>query len=111
MKYVFSHGVNKKGVDVICCVSHFAGKPVRGFAKCSPEDSFDLEQGMKLAQLRCDEKVAEKRIKRAQMKLCEAAAAVEAAQQRAEKMHSYLQDSLEEAINIKNELRLFEATL
>lgn len=111
MKYVFSHGVNKDGVDVICCVSHFAGKPVRGFAKCNPIDQFDLEKGMKLAQLRCDAKVAEKRVRRAQQKFSEAANAVIHAKERADDMQRYLNDSLEDAIKINEELDAFEKSI
>ena len=111
MKYVFSHGPNKDGVDVICCVSHFAGKPVRGFAKCNPIDQFNLEKGMRLAQLRCDAKIAEKRIKRAQQKFAEASNAVVNAKMRADDMQRYLNDSLEDALKINRELIDFENSL
>lgn len=111
MKYVFSHGPNKDGVDVVCCVSHFAGKPVRGFAKCNPIDQFDLEKGMRLAQLRCDAKIAEKRIKRAQQKFFEAAITVVNAQKRADDMQRYLNDSLEDGVKIREALVEFENIL
>jgi hypothetical protein len=56
----------------IICLSTYAKKPVRGIAKCSPNDTFDIEIGKKLAQLRCDEKVADKRADRALDKYLEA---------------------------------------
>lgn len=49
----------------VICVTTFAKKPVRGVAKCAPSDNFDLETGRKLAQLRCDVKVAQRRLDKA----------------------------------------------
>lgn len=59
-RYTFYDTPNK-----VVCVSTFAKRKVRGVAKCSPEDKFDFKIGHKLAQLRCDKKVAEKRWKKA----------------------------------------------
>lgn len=47
----------------VVCSSTYAGKPVVGVAKCAPEDVFNVEYGKKLARLRCDLKVAKKRLK------------------------------------------------
>ena len=66
-RYRFVRSDNK-----IICLSTYAKKVVRGIAKCSPNDNFDLEIGEKLAQLRCDEKIADKRRKRAEEKYFEA---------------------------------------
>lgn len=63
-RYRFYEAGNK-----VICVSTFAKKDVRGVAKCSPNDDFDLEQGHKLAQLRCDKKVAKKRLAKAKDRL------------------------------------------
>lgn len=54
----------KQGNNVIC-VSHYAGKTVKGIARCAPDDVYDENFGKSLAQLRCDIKVAEKRYKAA----------------------------------------------
>lgn len=54
---------------LVVAASTYAGKTVRGVAKCSDDDTFDLEKGKKLAAARCNLKVAEKRLKRAQEKL------------------------------------------
>lgn len=49
----------------VIALSTYAGRTVRGVAKCSPHDVFDVEKGKKLAAARCNEKVAEKRFARA----------------------------------------------
>ena len=61
MRYQFF--TNNK--DIVICTSTYAGKTVKGIAKCSPEDEFDYEFGCNLALARCDAKIAEKKIKNA----------------------------------------------
>lgn len=56
----------------VICLSTFAGKAVRGIARCAPCDEFDVEKGKKLATARCAEKVARKRYDRANRKVKEA---------------------------------------
>ena len=46
--------------DVVVAVSSYAGKTVRGVAKCDPRDTFDIEKGKELAAARCNEKIAYK---------------------------------------------------
>lgn len=58
--------------NMIVAVSSYAGKTVRGIAKCHPNDSFDEEFGKKLAVARCNLKVAKKRQARADRKVREA---------------------------------------
>ena len=53
----------------VIAVSTFAKRMVRGVAKCDPRDEFDHKKGEALAIARCDLKVAEKRIKRADEKV------------------------------------------
>ena len=60
------------GKNTVVAVSSFAGKTVRGVAKCGPNDEFDIEKGKKLARARCARKIAEKRYKRA-LKKCDEA--------------------------------------
>lgn len=94
--YKFFEGENKKGKFVIC-VSSFAGKPVRGIAKCNGDvDEYDVEFGKKIAQLRCDQKVAEKRIARAKQKLEAANKAVDLAETSVIRMQRYLDDSVKD---------------
>lgn len=61
MKYDYHIDVDGKKV---VCVTHYAGRAVRGIAKCNSEqDEFDIEIGKELARLRCKAKVAERRSK------------------------------------------------
>ena len=64
---------------VVVAISSFAQKPVRGIAKCDPEDTFSLDSGKELAIARCDNKIAEKRVKLAKKKLEKATVAYEEA--------------------------------
>jgi hypothetical protein len=83
-----------KSDNKIIAISSFAGKKVKGVAKCDPEDTFSVEFGEKLAAARCDKKVAFKRVKSANAKLLEAAAEFEAAQKKLKYMTDYYGDSL-----------------
>ena len=47
----------------VIAVSTYAKKNVRGVASCSSDDDFDFDFGMKLAKIRCDRKINEKRLK------------------------------------------------
>lgn len=55
--------------DKVIAITTFAGKDIRGVAKCAPNDTFDEEIGKELARRRCDVKVARKRVKRAESKM------------------------------------------
>ncbi len=49
--------------------STYAGLPVYGIAKCAPQDTFDYDYGYKLAKARCDAKIANLRLMRAEKKM------------------------------------------
>lgn len=86
----------------VVAVSTYAGKTVRGVAKCDPSDEFTLETGKKLASARCNVKIAAKRVKNAENKRNEAFAALEAAQKHVNEMNSYYNDAIacqEAAVN------------
>ena len=51
------------GKDVVVAVSTYRKKTVRGVAKCSPQDTFNLEAGKALAKARCDRKIADMKVK------------------------------------------------
>lgn len=51
------------GENVVVAVSSYAGRTIRGVAKCSDQDKFDLETGKKLAAARCAMKIARERVK------------------------------------------------
>lgn len=54
-----------KSENKVIVVGSFAGKPVRGIAKCDPEDLFYAKIGEDLATARCENKIALKRVKHA----------------------------------------------
>lgn len=95
----------------IIAVSSFAGKNVRGVAKCSPEDKYDLDIGMNLATLRCAVKIASKRLARAEQKKYEAYEAFAAAAQRYDAMSTYWADSVQAYEDAKAELKKMENRL
>lgn len=79
--------------NAVIAISTFAGRTVRGVAKCAPDDEFDLEKGKELAAARCNLKVAEKRRARASKKYLEAAKAADAAMAWYDKMREYYMDA------------------
>ena len=83
--------------SVVVALSTYAGKTVRGVAKCAASDPFDLELGKKLAAARCDFKVCLKRKKRAEQKRHEVALRLEELTQHYTKMSNYYDDAIEEA--------------
>jgi len=77
----------------VIAISRFAGKTVRGVAKCAENDEWDVEKGKLLAAARCNLKVAEKRMTRANLKVDEAWMAMKNAENRFNQMDEYLADS------------------
>ncbi len=80
----------------VIAVSTYAGRTVRGVATCHDGDEFSLEKGKKLAALRCAEKIAKKRIARAERKIDEAYQARIDAEDYFDKMIDYKNDALYE---------------
>lgn len=76
------------------CVSHYAGKVVRGVAKCAPEDTFDEQIGRDLARARCDAAVAQLRLKRAEDKLYEKRSAIDKLIAQERKCREYVMDAM-----------------
>lgn len=50
---------------VVVAISTYAGKTCRGIARCSENDTFDVEYGKRLAAARCNAVVSTKRLARA----------------------------------------------
>lgn len=91
----------------VIAVSTYAGKIVRGVAVCHVDDTFSLEKGKKLAALRCAEKIARKRLNRAEHKVDEAYWAYVDAEAYLNKMCDYKDDALyelNEVITAKNDM-------
>lgn len=110
-KYCFYKYENKNGGTDIVAVSTYAGKTVRGVAKCDPRDEFDVEKGKKLAAARCNDRVARKRVARARAELNKAKAELDAAICRASKMRDYLEDAIDEAAAAHEELKNIETEM
>ena len=99
------------GEKKIIVVSRYAGKVVRGVAKCAPDDAFDMQKGEELARLRCDEKIAEKRVARSEEAVAAAVEALAAAQKRLDAMKAYNADAVAEYAQVHTELAALEAKL
>ena len=95
----------------VICVSSYAGKTIKGVAKCAPGDTFDVEIGEELAKRRCDVKVAKARHRRAMKKCQEAERACAEALLHALKMSEYEHDSAEALWYADEELARLEAEL
>ena len=106
MRYRFYVTDNK-----VICVSSYAGKAVRGIAKCDPKDTFNLEDGKKLAQARCDYKIAMKRVLRARAKHAEATKALGDAREYQDKMQNYYDESFKDFVRLSEELKALEAKM
>ena len=107
MRYKFYASANK-----VVCVSSYAKRAVRGVAKCNlTQDTFELEVGKKLAQLRCDKNIATKRHKRAGEQYIAAIKAYEAAEANMLKMRKYFEDSQDELMSATAALEKFESTI
>ena len=102
----YSDGANK-----IVAVSSYAGRTVRGVAKCDPRDNFNRSKGEELAQARCNLKVAIKRYKRAETELGKAERAVIDAQNRVKKMKEYIEDASSQLSLAHSKLQEIERNL
>ena len=99
------------GESKVIVVSRYAGKVVRGVAKCSPGDTYDKEKGEKLARLRCDAKISEKRVARSQEAYADALEKLAAAQKRVDAMQNYMHDAAVEKTKILTELAKVETEM
>lgn len=77
----------------VIAISTYAGRTVKGVAKCHPNDTFDVEFGKKLAAARCNEKIAYKRLTRALNKFTEAVDESVAADEKMKRMRDYVLDA------------------
>ena len=95
-KYKFySFHIDEEGKKVVA-VTHYAGRAIRGIAKCAPEDTFDVETGCKIAVARAEAKVARAKTRNAATKYLEAAKAADAAEKRFDEMKQYYMDAIDQ---------------
>lgn len=95
----------------ITALSTYAGKPVKGTAKCNPSDEFSYEVGMNLAAARCGDKIARKRLSRAEKKMLEAYDKYVEAEIHFADMNDYYQDALKEVYTSEEHLNKVLETL
>ena len=95
MKANYKIYTDEKNKTVIA-VCHYAGRDVRAVAKCSPEDTFDIEVGTELAIARCEWKVAKIKLRNAGSCYMKAAKAADEAALRLSKMKDYYMDSVDQ---------------
>lgn len=92
-KYNFKHyeTTNKDGTktQVIVALSTYAGRTVKGVAKCMEGDEFSLEKGKELAASRCNLKVLGKRLDSLSEKLCKAEEVLASDQKNLEELREY----------------------
>lgn len=90
--------------NMVIAISTYAGRTVRGIAKCHPNDTFDEEFGKRLAAARCNEKIAEKRFVRASKVFIQSANAMNAAESHYFKMSKYCDDAYYALVKAQEEL-------
>lgn len=100
----YKYYVDNKGK--VIAVSSYAGKTIRGVAKCDPKDEFSLEKGKRLAAARCALKIADKRVARANHKLAEAEDMLEIAYKRRDKMDDYVADAYDAKYGAEDALNM-----
>jgi hypothetical protein len=92
-KYTYVTHTRKDGVKEVVAISTYAGKIVRGIAKCDPTDEYNAGLGMELAAARCNAKIAKKRKNAALKAHREAVIALNEAKARLADMENYVTDS------------------
>ena len=95
MKNNYKIYVDEKNKTVIA-VCRYAGRNIRAVAKCSPEDTFDINFGTKLAKARCDVKVAKAKIQNASNAYMKASVAADETQRKYDNMKQYYMDSVDQ---------------
>lgn len=103
-KYKFYEHTLSDGTIEVIAISTYGGKVVKGKAKCHPDDNFDRDKGQKLAALRCNLKIAEKRKARALKCVNTAEAELNIAKQKFADMGNYYADSATRAYAANIEL-------
>ena len=93
MNYPLSKYHFYKNGNRTIAVSTYAGKSVRGVSICHPDDQYSEEIGQRIAAARCNEKIANKRLQRAQMKRDMARKAFEDASAHLAEMQAYFNDA------------------
>ena len=99
------------GKKEVVAMSTYAGRYVKGIAKCSPEDEFDVEFGKRLAAARCNLKVAQKREANARKGYDEAYSKFIEASLRLDYMINFVNDASKELNEAYAEVRELEESI
>ena len=111
-KYKFvTHTSKEHGSKQITAISTYAGRIVKGYAKCDPRDNYTEANGMELAAARCGVKIAEKRYHRALAKRDEAVLEVQRALAHMHKMEDYVAGASEKFQQAEDDLAEILSTL
>lgn len=108
IKYRF---VVNESKGVVVALSSFAGETVRGVARCSPNDTFDVELGKKLAVARCDYKIACKKVDRAVQMADFYKDFYDSVRKKLENVMKYREDALYKVEEATSELQKLESSL
>jgi hypothetical protein len=108
-KYKFYQFKNENGGITIVAASSYAGKTVKGYAKCDPRDEFSIEKGKELAAARCNLKIAEKRKMRAGNKYIQASIEADKAVAYFASMKQYFMDADDQVDDARAELEALMA--
>ena len=92
-------------------ISTYAGKVVKGVAKCIENDEFNTDSGRELSAARCDVKVCAKRKARAEKKYLEACKALESLENYVRMMGNYYSEAKYEYDESKARLESIESKL
>ena len=98
------------GVEIIAW-STYAGKAVYGKAICRAGDEYNEELGKRLAVARCANKIARKRLKRADKMSLEANRACIEAKRYLNNMEHYYKDARQECLDTQAEINAILDTL
>ena len=103
-KYKYYQFKNENGGTTVTAASTYAGRTVKGYAKCDPRDSFSIEKGKELAAARCNLKIAEKRKMRAGNKYIQASIEADRAAEYFDRMKQYFMDADDQVDEARAEL-------
>ena len=105
--FKYKYVINEEKRTIVA-LSTFAGRVVRGVARCSPNDPWDVEAGKKLAEARCSAKIAHKRLERAEIMAKCANEGLEYYKEQAEKYAKYELDAVEGLKKATEDLLILE---
>ena len=103
-KYIFVEHTSKNGSKQVTAISSYAGKTVKGYAKCDPNDEYFEGSGMVLAAARCNEKIAKKRVACSEARLNEAREQLKKAEKLVADMIDYHNDAINKYAEAQNEV-------